>query len=331
MKFFLSTLVLITLFSCASKKYDYQTYNDSFKAGESSQNSVTLIKLSDIPKFSSSRDLMAPGFLFSLYHVSDEKLRGRYRVNHRGILRLPYGVKIDAKNKTFSSLKKEVQNAYKRFFQKGVNNVVFRLLRMDYYVEIRGFVKKPGRYLVTRKESLDKIIDLAGGLKGDLTKNLFTVALKQKNESYSISLNQYYQSDIFSEAFTWTGEDTIFVKNQSEVSNPKSIPIVTVMSGVREPGKSLYREEENLFYYLNKSGGTQDYLGYDQSYIIRETPQGLKNIRFDITQMETIPKIMPNDIIMLNGNKETQFDKTLNRTAQISSILSTIALLILAL
>lgn len=320
-----------TFLGCATKKIDYKTYNQSEARQKNSTVQSDLRKLESVPRFSHERKYMAPGFLFSLYHSSDDKLRGRFRANSSGLLKLPYGVRLNVKNKTFSQLRKEVLKAYERFFQKGVKNVSFTIKSRAYYVDIRGLVKKPGRYLVLRKDSLDKVIDQAGGLNGDIQNELFSVSLKQKNQSYAVSLNQYYQSDIFNQVFTWTGEDTIFIKRQSESTNGQAIPIVTVMSGVKNPGKSLYQEGENLFYYLNKSGGTHEYLAYNEAYIIRESQSGLKKIQFNLTQMESIPVIEPNDIIMLNSEKTTPVDKALSRTAQISSILSTLALLILAL
>jgi protein involved in polysaccharide export with SLBB domain len=322
---FLGTL----LFSCATKKIDYKTYNGSYQ-NETMSSDNGLRQLKDVPKFSRNRRNMSPGFLFSLYHVSDDKLRGRFRANYNGLLKLPYGVRLTVNNKTFKQLRKEVLKAYERFFQKGVRNVTFSIKSRAYWVDIRGLVKKPGRYLITQKESLDKVIDQAGGLNGNIKDELFSVSFKQKNQSYAVSLNQYYQSDIFNQVFTWTGEDTIFIKRQSENSR-QSTPVVTVMSGVRNPGKNLYEEGASLFYYLNKSGGTQDYLAYKEAYIIRKTAKGLKKIQFNLTQMHTIPAVQPNDIIMLNSEKTTPVDKALTRTAQISSILSTLALLLLAL
>jgi protein involved in polysaccharide export with SLBB domain len=325
------TLFGTTLFSCASKKIDYKTYNGTYQKKEVSSAQDGLRQLKDVPRFNKERRHMAPGFLFSLHHISDDKLRGRFRANYNGLLKLPYGVRLDVKNKSFKQLRKEVLKAYERFFQKGVRNVTFSIKSRSYFVDIRGLVKKPGRYLVTQKESLDKVIDQAGGLDGNIKDELFSVSLKQKNQSYAVSLNQFYQSDVFNQVFTWTGEDTVFIKRQSESSGGQSIPVVTIMSGVKNPGKNLYQSGASLFYYLNKSGGIHEYTAYDEAYIIRKTDNGLKKIRFNLTRMETIPTVEPYDIIMLNSEKTTPVDKALSRTAQISSILSTLALLLLAL
>ncbi len=333
LKYFFGLMMVLSIIGCSSSKpITYKTYNNSVKNQKKAASaSESLRKFKDIPKFSSSKHHMAPGFLFSLYHVSDDKLRGKYRASINGVLRLPYGIKLNVKGKTYKELKSEVLKAYKKFFQKGVRNVSFALKSRSYYVEIRGLVKKPGRYLITKKDNLDNVIDMAGGLNGDLQTDIFTVSLKQKRQAYSISLNEFYQNHVFTDLFTWTGEDTIFIKKQSEFSSNQNLSVVTVMSGVKNPGKSLYRDGENIFYYLNKSGGTQEYIAYKEAYIIRESAKGLEKIQFNLTKMETIPVIEPNDIIMLNSEKTTEFDKGLSRTAQISGILSTIALLILAL
>lgn len=110
-------------------------------------------------------------------------------------------------------------------------------------------------YNAAQKESIDKVIDKAGGLNGDLNKSFFKASIKQQNESYSINLNQYFNNNFYSNAFTWTGGDFIFISQQDESQMGGAIPIVTVLGGVKTPGKVLYKEQASLFYYLSKSRG----------------------------------------------------------------------------
>jgi VCBS repeat-containing protein len=50
--------------------------------------------------------------------------------------------------------------------------------------------------------SIDKIIDMAGGFRGDLKKDFFTAAITQQDKSYTISLNQYFENNLFASSFT---------------------------------------------------------------------------------------------------------------------------------
>lgn len=323
--------MLLTSCATTTDTDEYTTYNQQVEKFNKKKNKTLVISdYEKIPKFRHLNGKMAPGFLFYLSHPSDEKLKGKYRADFNGILRLPYNIRLNVKGLTYSQLKEKVLKSYSKFFQQGVGKVKFSLLYRQYYVEVRGFVKKSGRYLVTRKEGIDKVIDKAGGLKEEIKKNFYKASIKQQNMSYSISLNQYFQNNYYSNAFTWTGGDTLFIMEQDASAMGDSIPIVTVLGGVRAPGKLLYKDQANLFYYLGKSGGTVPTLSYSETYIIRNTDKGIKNIKFDITDMDAIPAILPNDIIMLQGSKRTATDKLFQRTSQISSILLTV-LLIMAL
>lgn len=328
-RFILSLIATIVLVGCASSG-DYLRENDKKVINNRVEKKIQYKSIKDIPQFNSMRNFVAPGFLFSLSHPSDEKLKGRFRVDFNGILRLPYNVRVNVKRKTFDEVRNEVMNSYKKFFQKGVRNVSFKLIYRHYYVEVRGYVNKTGRYLVTRKDSLDKVLDKAGGLKGDLKKDFFSASIKQANKSYTISLNQYFENNVFGNSFTWVGGDTIFVNELSEISDD-NVPMISILGGVSKPGKILYKPGANIYYYLGKSGGTIQNVDYKHAYIIRKTDKGLKKVHFNLTEMDTIPAINANDTIMLSAEKSTAMDRFLSRAAQIGSILTSLAVLLIAL
>ncbi|MBC77951.1 MAG: hypothetical protein CME64_18240 [Halobacteriovoraceae bacterium] len=326
-------ILIIALFSsCASRDevLNYETYNDQFESTPVvKQNGRLVTDFKDVPQHKARKNKIAPGFLFYLNHPSDEKLKGRFRVDFNGRLRLPYNVVIKAEGLTFREVRDEVLKRYSKFFQRGVENMQFKLLRKDYLVEVRGFVKDSGRYYVSRKEGIDKLIDKAGGLRGDLQKKFYKASIKQQGVNYSVSLNQYFQDSKYSNVFTWTGGDKVFITELDESEMTSTLPIVTVLGGVRSPGKTLYQDRAHLFYYLGKSGGAIDNLDYSESYVIRTTEQGLKKIKFDLNEMNAIPAIAPNDIILLQSSKRTTADLVFQRLGQIASIITSIALLIL--
>lgn len=328
-------MMSILFIGCASKPtINYETINKSKKHVKNSRKIKRdqFKDIENIPQFRNLKNNVAPGFLFYLSHPSDDKIKGKFRVSFDGILRLPYNVRVQTKGHTFKSLKKKVIKRYSKFFKRGVKTVTFKLLRREYYVEVRGFVKKSGRFLVKRKESIDKLIDKAGGLNGDLKKDFFSASIKQQNQSYKISLNQYFESSYFGRGFSWTGRDNIFINMQNESeAGMKSVPIVTMLGGVRTPGKSLFKKDANLFYYISKNGGINDNIDMSQSYLIRTVGSKITKIKFDLSDINTIPVVYANDVIVLTADKRTFIDKILDRTGQIASILTSVAVLLIAL
>lgn len=308
----------------------YEKLNDVAANKVRSSAPSDLREIKDIPQFEETESLIAPGFLFSISHPTDGKLQGTFRVQFDGLLKLPYGVKIVTTGLTYEELRKKVHEAYTSFFQRGAQNVSFNLVSKDYWVDVRGFVKKSGMYLVKRKESIDKIIDSAGGLAGNIKQDFFMVSIRQQSVSYSVSLNQYYENNVLGTSFTWTGGDTVFINLSNEDDTAQIAATVEVIGGVANPGKSLYKEDANIFYYLSKRGGVIPNVGYQEAFVIRKGPKGLERINFNLTAMNTIPVIKPGDTIMLNAERSTVIDKIWERATQVATLLTTIAFLIIA-
>jgi protein involved in polysaccharide export with SLBB domain len=327
----LSLLSVVGCSSSGSSNPSYERVNDNLEQSNRSAAPSDIRSIQDIPQFEETENKVAPGFLFSLNHPTDGKLQGSFRVGFDGVLKLPYGVKIAVAGLTFSDVKAKVVEAYTSFFQRGAQNVSFNLVSKDYYVEVRGYVKKSGQYLVKRKESIDKVIDAAGGLNGTMKQDFFVASIKQQDLSYSVSLNQYYENNVLGSSFTWTGGDVIFIKNSNEDSATQIAATVEVIGGVQSPGKTLYKEDANIFYYLGKRGGVVSDLGYEEAYVIRKGPKGLERIQFNITEMSEVPVIKPGDTILLGSETRTFSDKVWERTTQAASILLSIAFIIIAL
>jgi protein involved in polysaccharide export with SLBB domain len=329
-----TTSFLIVGCSSNSTITDYPRYSDHVaKQMENAEinGSASTIN-NEVPDLSKIPAYMAPGHLFTMSHSSDGKLSGKFRADYNGILSLPYDVSVDVTHKTFAQVKELVLNSYRKFFQKGVESVNFSLTSKDFWVEVRGLVKKPGRYLVRSTDSLDLVVDAAGGVQGDISVDYFTASLKQSTYEYSVLLNRYFESNESVDKIRWLGGDSVFItKLDSLAGGSKEIPFVTLIGGVTKPGKVLLQKDASLFYYIEKSGGVVQNLGYKECYIFRNTKDGVKRINFNFDKPETIPVIMANDTIYMNTKIETEGDTWLMRFSQIAGIISTAALLIIAL
>lgn len=332
---FLLTITTIFLAGCSSNNVsDYPRYTDQIKKQmenlEANDPANTIS--SEVPDLSKIPLHMAPGHQFTLSHSSDSKLSGKFRADFNGVLQLPYNVNVDVTGKTFPELKETVLNAYRKFFQKGVESVNFTLASRDFWVEIRGLVKKPGRYLVRPSDTLDLVVDAAGGVQGDISVDYFTASLKQSTYEYQVLLNRYFESSESVEKIRWLGGDSVFItKLDSLAGGSREIPFVTLIGGVTKPGKVLHQRDASLYYYIEKSGGLIQGLGYNECYVFRNTKDGVKRINFSFDEPQTIPVIMANDTIYMNSKVETEGDTWLQRFGQIAGIISTAALLIIAL
>ena len=326
---------LFILTACSSHNVeDYPRYSDQVaRLMQEKKNDMHSSELENsVPDLSNIPIYMAPGHLFTLSHPSDNKLSGTFRADFNGRLELPYDVVVDVNNRTFPELKEIVMKSYTKFFQRGVESVNFSLSKKDFWVEVRGLVKKPGRYLIRGTDSLDLVVDTAGGVQGDVSVDYFTANIKQGKFDYQVLLNKYFESTENVDKIRWLGGDNIFVsKLDSLAGMQKEIPFVTIIGGVTKPGKVLYQKDASLFYFIEKAGGALQGMGYDECYIFRNTPTGVRKIQFAFNQPETIPVIMPNDTIYMNSQVKTAGDQLLERLSHIAGLISTVALLIIAL
>jgi protein involved in polysaccharide export with SLBB domain len=316
----LTLLILVPFVQSCSSSYeitDYPRFSDSLSVNKSSAKQN--LKIPNLKKF---RSQVAPGYRYYLYHPSDKKLQGYFRSDFKGKLRLPYNVVVNTKKKTFNEIKEKVMNAYHKFFQKGVEGVTFKLISATRWVEVRGLVNKPGKYLVKLDTALDSVIDKAGGIKGDITKDYFQASIEQRHYKYSVVLNEFYNNSDLSDKITWLGGDTIFIKRVDMLSQDSpEVPFVTILGGVSKPGKILYKKNASLFYFIDKSGGLITGLGYDECYLFRQESGQLKKINFNFSKPETIPVIYPGDTIYMNSQVVKKGDLWLRRLAEIATLI----------
>lgn len=329
---FLVATIMLT--GCSSNSVEnYPKYTDQIvkNMAQSTQTEASSYE-NEIPDMSSVPNYVAPGYSFQISHPNDSRLSGVFRSDFSGNLKLPYDVEININNKTLQEVKEQVFKSYNRFFQKGADGLSFTVAKKEIWVEVRGLVKKPGRYLIKPTDSLDLVVDAAGGVQGDISVDYFNANMKQQNYEYKVLLNKYFESSNTGDKIRWLGGDTVFISKLDTIQGKsQEIPFVSVIGGVNKPGKVLYQKDASLFYFIEKSGGTIQGLGYDDCFVFRNTKEGVKKIQFSINRPETIPAIMPNDTIMMNTQVRTMTDTILERISHITSIISTIALVIIAM
>lgn len=334
-------LIVTIIFSCAhqnNKEDNYPKYNDQVKAAyekvlkdEVTPKEVALDKeLMATPQ--DADEMLYPGYSFTLGHPSDDKLNGVFRSDYQGNIELPYNVVVNIKSKKLSEAKELVLAQYKKFFRRGHETIGFAIAAKEYWVQVLGLVKKPGRVLIKENESLDAVVLRAEGILGDLDNEYYLVTIKAESKApQKLLLNQYFESGLELEKINWKGGETLFVSKVNDVELGNFSSFVNLVGGVNRPGKILFQKNASLFYYIDKAHGAVPGLSYEECFLFRSGKEGLKKIKFNLENPATYPEIMPGDTLYLNTQIRTNTDKIFERLTQIMSVVSTAAILILAL
>lgn len=275
------------------------------------------------------KNLVAPGFVFTLSHSSDDQIKGDFQIDFQGKLKLPYDVTINTLGMSFDELTETVTKEYSKFYRPINNTISFKLKLERYFIEVRGLVKKPQRILVEKNENLDNILAMCDGVNGDLKKDDFLASIKQNGRYYSISLRDYFQNKYFSQQFNWVGGDVIFIKHLGPEST--ILPMVNIMGAIKKPGKYIYKEKISFYDYLQIAGGIEPDIDYNQTFLIRQSSDLTQKIQFNLLDVNEVPKIYPGDILILTSNSKSNVDTILNRSSQIAAIVSSIALVLISI
>jgi len=133
--------------------------------------------------------IIVPGFLVTMHSLADTKLNGDYRVDFDGNLQLPYDVTTITTGLSLSQLKKKLTEQYRPYF-KSPSDIDLHVKERRYWLDVRGLVEKPGRYLVEPEASLDLVIGLAGGTSKEPAP--LYVRIQKGSKMCIFDLAQYY-------------------------------------------------------------------------------------------------------------------------------------------
>ena len=266
--------------------------------------------------------IMAPGYQFKLTHVADRNMDGIYRIGFNGLLALPYKVEIKAVGLTFERLEKDIQTAYRPFFKSGIAPKL-EMIGQENLVDIRGAVEKPGKYLVSRDTSIDELFAGAGGFLEN-PKPKF-VKIVRGRESQVIELATYYSGGDTRQKLEWYGGDIIFAVSKEEEAKLEA-PVIHIWGEVLKPGDVAVKPGADALYYLNMAVGPDTQIDVGRRIdIIRGDNTDRRVGRFSLTDMrQPVPRT--GDILYVQPDKLTSFEKTLGPVLQFLSLILTSAL-----
>jgi protein involved in polysaccharide export with SLBB domain len=265
----------------------------------------------------------------------DAKISGTYTIGPEGTLKLPYSVTIQTSGLTLAEVRREVIKGYKKYLTSPKISV--SIGKRQYYVDVRGLVQKPGKYLVKSDSSLDFIISQAGGLlQGqDQSASAKFARIEQLGVSKLVRLRDYFsgREDLVP---AWQGGETVFLQSEmggNGISRSNGRTYVQMLGQVRQPGEYAHTGDD-FYSYLELAGGPTDRADLNSVTLLRSTGEGRKPIQFQGLAGGKLPEIRAGDTIIVSADNPSNFEKgtrVVGGVTGIISALATVALLLVAL
>ncbi len=276
---------------------------------------------------------LAPGFLIRLGHQEDRDLNGNFHIGFDGKIDLPYNVSFKAEGMTMDEFRQKVMESYKPYFKSGIKLTV-ELVEKIYYIELRGLITKPGKYKVHSDASLDEVISLAGGFPIAVDSQPRFLKITHGDKTQMVNMDEYYKSGSLRAAVSWHGGEILFFQKEDASTDPGTLESgnqVQVLGELKRTGKVAFRPGADVYFYLVEAGGPTQNLDFAKVQIYRGAPGKRTMTEFDLEEPKKVPIVEPGDILVFQADRPTRFQKDMGTAANIASILTAIALLIIAL
>jgi len=235
-----------------------------------------------------------------------------------------------SKNISSSDFAKTLLNPYDEINIRRINN-----FNEAIRVTLRGEVKSPGSYVITRGSTLQSIIKRAGGMTSDanLGGMIFNrTQIKDKNEQIINKLIKKIDSHIASKILTQAefdlnvidslqsleknikeanvsarfilnpfqaiSDENFLLMDNDEIFIPRKNNTISVYGEVNEPGTFDFDEDMSISDYIDMSAGYGSFANTDNQYIIKESGRVLtldKNLAF----FGASSKLQPGDSIVV--------------------------------
>lgn len=271
---------------------------------------------------------IAPGYLIGL-RSSDPKVKGEFRVEFDGTLKLPYNVKLTAADLSESQLRDEIRNAYRTYF-RSPNDINVTVLQKEYLVDAQGLVQKPGRYVLKEDGTLDELIAQAGGLQDSSSaegKAKYAFISTATGTHGLIKLADYHSGK--QQKAHWLGGESVFFQSDAQ-GGAKGNTAVTVLGQVKSPSQYVAEETGDFYTYLIKAGGPTDRADLGNITVIRPNGNTTSALSFDAQSPASIPQILPGDTIIVNADNPSQLEKKSRVWANFANIISALGIIVVA-
>ncbi len=316
------------LMACSTnrKKYEWMELRDQDAAAVVAvESNVQVWGEAD----SASEVKLAPGNLLSISYLEDKELNGDFRIDFEGLVALPYEVNLKLAGLTLAKARAKLIEAYSPFF-KNASSLRVKLEERKRFVDVRGLVLKPGKYLVDASTSLDQLITESGGLSKDPGPQFVRVTRAQK--SLLIDLGVYYdQGSNRSQIANWMGGEVVFFQKEGGLSFEESRsarPKIFMLGEIRKPGELSYQADAGFVNFLTQAGGFTELADQSRIEVVRRKGNLNKVYVFEWKEFHRAPRLEDGDVIFVHSDTDRKLERNLQIAGILASIVTSIAVLI---
>lgn len=291
---------------------------------------------SDGPPSSNPETVIGKGFLIRLTCPEDPKINGEFRVNAEGQVSLPYNITIEAADLKLRTFQTRLKNAYRPYF-RGTPTINISIKQKRYWVKVLGLVRNPGTYLVKDRTTLDEALAMASVRTEDLPAGY--ARIEQDGRTRWVSMEDYLKGGPAHNLPAWQGGEQILfqMERPERITNAKdgamddeslgpSARKVQVLGEVRSPGGVSYQNYADGYYYLIQRGGPTRDSNLSNVSLLRK--DGDKHVEVSNGDIEDMTEIHEADVLLVHPERATGFERTLQTTSVIASIISAVVLTI---
>lgn len=297
-----SLTCLLSLSNCATKEVKEGPAHRSSAAYETVRRSLM------------KSDRISAGNTISVDYSADAKVSGNYKVDYDGRIQMPYNVTLKVSGFTTTEAKDLIAKAY-RPYVKAQANIQIEIKERSVWVEVRGEVKKSGRYLVRFDMPLEELISQAGGFMYESEGSAGSVGQRPEflrivrpsmdpddagsGESTWFQLAEYFYQFDTEPDFLWRGGEKLFFQTAapSDAKIKKRFQTVTVMGEVRDPKELPVLPNADLLTYISRAGGLQSNADVTKVEIVHRSGESRHTVNLLRNQMAD--QIKAGDVIIV--------------------------------
>lgn len=279
-----------------------------------------------VPWKTTSDTIVSPGFEIEISSPVDETIKGTFRIDKDGLLKLPYQVEVNAGGLPVPALTSAINRSYSRLL---VNpNITVSVVKQEYYVEVGGLVNRPGVYPIAKGASLDELIAHAKGLQvgSDQQPRAQFARITQGDITNTIRLQDYYsgQPGLLP---SWRGGEKVFLQyTRTSLAPSDSSASIRLVGQIKNPGEYRFQEGKDVYDYMILAGGPTEKANMDNLTLIRGLEKGQREtISFSLQKAEAIPALRSGDVIMFQAENPSQLQKDAQTVGGFSGFFSSIA------
>lgn len=213
----------------------------------------------------------------------EKKISANYLLDQKGQIALPEVGLISLQGMSITEAEATLREKLSHYY-KHAKQVRLSRKSNDIYIQVLGFVNKPGHYLIHNDSNIQIAINKAEGLKPGA--QMDKIKLLHGDKAILVNYKQYLDSGNPKLLPKLQAGDKIFVPSSKLLGNvtvnSQFLPVantgdasdlmssIKVFGEVHKPGAYQYNKNMSALDYLLKAGGVTRYAGVDQIRMIDE-------------------------------------------------------------